>query len=424
MVFNVDPSDLPGRHWLALYSPAQDPTVECLDSYGTPDVSRYDAPEARAIAHRVCPVTAPRLQSDETYVCGHYCLAYLYARTHGKTPRRFVETFSPTEHATNDRTVCRFVCSVMIPRALRPAFREAIHVPCDHWEIVSIQVELIEELGKGAFGKVWKASMERKVVDETTKPVTEARQKKDNQALLLNNEDDLMIVAVKMLHSDATLEEKHEFLREIEFMKNVGCHRNIISMIACCTKEEHLFLVVEFAKHGDLLNLLRERRKKIRCPEYEDQELSNEDEDVKQHNENLLNDLISISWQIATGMEYLATKGIVHRDLAARNILVAEDNLVKVADFGLSRHVTYKDQCYKSDGNQKLPIKWMSPEAILDKTFTTKSDVDSEFYYPERDKENENATTTTTRNDDNISQDIQEFIEDQRPETTKKKNRL
>ncbi|KAK3747390.1 hypothetical protein QZH41_002633 [Actinostola sp. cb2023] len=46
---------------------------------------------------------------------------------------------------------------------------------------------------------------------------------------------------------------------------------------------------------------------------------------------------------------------------------------------------------------------------------------DSEFYYPERDKENENATTTTTRNDDNISQDIQEFIEDQRPETTKKK---
>jgi len=62
-------------------------------------------------------------------------------------------------------------------------------------------VELIEEIGKGAFGKVWKASMERKVVDETTKPVTEARQKKDNQALLLNNEDDLMIVAVKMLHS-------------------------------------------------------------------------------------------------------------------------------------------------------------------------------------------------------------------------------
>ncbi|KAK3719186.1 hypothetical protein QZH41_020416, partial [Actinostola sp. cb2023] len=101
---------------------------------------------------------------------------------------------------------------------------------------------------------------------------------------------------------DATLEEKHEFLREIEFMKNVGCHRNIISMVACCTKEEHVFLVVEFAKHGDLLNLLRERRKKIRCPEYEDQELSIEDEDVKQHNENLLNDLISISWQIATGM--------------------------------------------------------------------------------------------------------------------------
>ncbi|KAK3715049.1 hypothetical protein QZH41_012107, partial [Actinostola sp. cb2023] len=63
--------------------------------------------------------------------------------------------------------------------------------------------------------------------------------------------------------------------------------------------------------------------------------------------------------------EYLASKGIVHRDLAARNILVAEDNLVKVADFGLSRHVTYKDQIYQAEGRRKLPIKWMSPEAIL-----------------------------------------------------------
>lgn len=125
MVFNVDPSDQPGQHWLVLYSPAQDSTVECMDSYGTLDVSRYNVPEVQAIVCRTQPIELPRLQSSSTYVCGHYCLAYLYARTHGKTPQRFVATFSPTDHNANDRTVCRFVCSVMIPRAIRQAFREA-----------------------------------------------------------------------------------------------------------------------------------------------------------------------------------------------------------------------------------------------------------------------------------------------------------
>ena len=125
MVFNVDPSDRPGQHWLVLYSPAQDSTIECLDSFGTLDVSRYAVPEVQAIVRRVQPVTLPRLQSSSTYVCGHYCLAYLYARTHGKTPQRFAHTFSTTDRTENDRTVCRFVCSVLIPPALRPAFREA-----------------------------------------------------------------------------------------------------------------------------------------------------------------------------------------------------------------------------------------------------------------------------------------------------------
>lgn len=64
----------------------------------------------------------------------------------------------------------------------------------------------------------------------------------------------------------------------------------------------------------------------------------------------------------------------MHRDLAARNILVGEKKIAKVADFGLTRHV-YEEKVYHAKRNRKLPLKWMSIEAIFDQVFTSKSDV-------------------------------------------------
>lgn len=63
--------------------------------------------------------------------------------------------------------------------------------------------------------------------------------------------------------------------------------------------------------------------------------------------------------------------GFIHRDLAARNILVREDKLVKIADFGLMRH----SDLYKVERQKKLPVKWMAPEALKDSIYTTRSDV-------------------------------------------------
>ncbi|KAI4569150.1 hypothetical protein MJT46_006444 [Ovis ammon polii x Ovis aries] len=87
-----------------------------------------------------------------------------------------------------------------------------------------------------------------------------------------------------------------------------------------------------------------------------------------------MEDLVCYSFQVARGMEFLASRKCIHRDLAARNILLSENDVVKICDFGLARDI-YKDPDYVRKGSARLPLKWMAPESIFDKVYTTQSDV-------------------------------------------------
>nr|CAD7260158.1 unnamed protein product [Timema shepardi] len=85
-------------------------------------------------------------------------------------------------------------------------------------------------------------------------------------------------------------------------------------------------------------------------------------------------DLLCWAFQVARGMEYLVGRKVLHGDLAARNILLADDNIVKICDFGLAKSM-YKSDNYKKKGDGPLPVKWMAVESIRDRIFSTQSDV-------------------------------------------------
>lgn len=67
------------------------------------------------------------------------------------------------------------------------------------------------------------------------------------------------------------------------------------------------------------------------------------------------------SSDVCEAMEYLEANNFVHRDLAARNVLVSDDNIAKVSDFGLTKEAS------SIQDTAKLPVKWTSPEALREK---------------------------------------------------------
>ncbi|KQK82350.1 basic fibroblast growth factor receptor 1-like protein [Amazona aestiva] len=127
-----------------------------------------------------------------------------------------------------------------------------------------------------------------------------------------------------------------------------------------------LYVIVEYASKGNLREYLQARRPPGMEYCYNPTRVPEEQLSFK--------DLVSCAYQVARGMEYLASKKCIHRDLAARNVLVTEDNVMKIADFGLARDIHHIDY-YKKTTNGRLPVKWMAPEALFDRIYTHQSDV-------------------------------------------------
>ncbi|XP_028417025.1 tyrosine-protein kinase receptor torso-like [Dendronephthya gigantea] len=273
---------------------------------------------------------------------------------------------------------------------------ECILEPISRYELPPDSVRFHKMIGKGAFGRVYAG-----------------------EANGINGNPEVTEVAIKTLKESANEEDLSNFLREIDLMKDLGGHENVINMYGCCTKCRPICLVLEYAPGGNLLNHLRALKKKCndivaartdnvtnskgyfqnarklgKNPEDSESSLllrkshekQEEDERIKQDEYTNAEisirvkeeiraaldskELESFSHQIAVGMKHISDHGIVHRDLAARNILLGKNKTLKISDFGLSREGAYVQ---KSIG--KIPFRWLAIEAIQERSYSTASDV-------------------------------------------------
>uniref|UniRef100_A0A673J685 Discoidin domain-containing receptor 2 n=1 Tax=Sinocyclocheilus rhinocerous TaxID=307959 RepID=A0A673J685_9TELE len=174
-------------------------------------------------------------------------------------------------------------------------------------------------------------------------------------------ENQTVLVAVKMLRTDANKNARNDFLKEIKIMSRLK-DPNIIRLLAVCMSSDPLCMITEYMENGDLNQFLSRHE-----PEGMIALLSNAPT-VSYSN------LHHMATQIASGMKYLSSLNFVHRDLATRNCLVGKNYTIKIADFGMSRNL-YSGDYYRIQGRAVLPIRWMSWESILLGKFTTSSDV-------------------------------------------------
>uniref|UniRef100_A0A8C1X7U0 non-specific protein-tyrosine kinase n=1 Tax=Cyprinus carpio TaxID=7962 RepID=A0A8C1X7U0_CYPCA len=154
-------------------------------------------------------------------------------------------------------------------------------------------------------------------------------------------------VAVKTC-KDCSADVKEKFMSEALIMKKLD-HPHIVRLIGII-EEDPVWIVMELYQHGELGNYLSENKHKLTTVT-----------------------LILYSLQISKALAYLEGINMVHRDIAVRNVLVAKPDCVKLGDFGLSRYIE-EEEYYKASVS-RLPIKWMAPESINFRRFTSASDV-------------------------------------------------
>uniref|UniRef100_A0A8C5FBJ6 non-specific protein-tyrosine kinase n=1 Tax=Gadus morhua TaxID=8049 RepID=A0A8C5FBJ6_GADMO len=191
------------------------------------------------------------------------------------------------------------------------------------YEILRDCIELGRCIGEGQFGDV-------------------------HQGVYVSPDNPALSVAVKTCKNSTSDSVREKFLQEALTMRQFD-HPHIVKLMGVIT-DNPVWIIMELCTLGELRSFLQVRKYSLD-----------------------LATLILYSYQLSLALAYLESKRFVHRDIAARNVLVSTIDCVKLGDFGLSRYM--EDSSYYKASKGKLPIKWMAPESINFRRFTSASDV-------------------------------------------------
>ncbi|KAJ0570248.1 putative dual-specificity kinase TKL-Pl-4 family [Helianthus annuus] len=155
-------------------------------------------------------------------------------------------------------------------------------------------------------------------------------------------------VAIKALKDEYLYENvQKEFAQEVYIMRKIR-HKNIVQFIGACTRPPKLCIVTEFMAGGSLYDFLHNQSGHFDVPT-----------------------ILKIASHISKGMNYLHQNNIIHRDLKSANLLMDENGIVKVSDFGVARVQNESGIMTAETGT----YRWMAPEVIEHKPYSHKADV-------------------------------------------------
>ncbi|KAJ9550380.1 hypothetical protein OSB04_014425 [Centaurea solstitialis] len=155
-------------------------------------------------------------------------------------------------------------------------------------------------------------------------------------------------VAIKVLKAERIdTDMQKEFAQEVYIMRKIR-HKNVVQFIGACTKPSSLCIVTEFMSGGSVYDYLHKQKGTFKLPI-----------------------LLKVAIDISRGMDYLHQNNIIHRDLKAANLLMDENDVVKVADFGVARVKAQTGVMTAETGT----YRWMAPEVIEHKPYDHKADV-------------------------------------------------
>ena len=136
--------------------------------------------------------------------------------------------------------------------------------------------------------------------------------------------------AVKVLNKDKIkIKMKNSIFKENQIITKFN-HINVIYVFQILEDEENFYIIMEYCKHGELFDYIVKNEK-----------LSEEESSI-------------FFFQLINGIEHIHSKGIAHRDLKPENLLLAENNILKIIDFGLSHE-------YWGEEDELLKTKCGSP---------------------------------------------------------------